>query len=194
MQSKAGASFLVLWLVANAVGGFLTGALEGGGLQFFATILLQGPILGVAQALALWRVLPRAWAWAVVTPIVFITALMLTGPLSGAPAGRLTQLVGLWETFWLQAMMMSLVMLIVGLGQWAVFHSLSTWWMFISLLGGATLGMTGATVCLYFCAPLAATAGNWLSTGVSVGAGWLAYSLPTGLWLMGRELGAEEQG
>ena len=60
MQSKAGASFLVLWLVANAVGGFLTGALEGGGLQFFATILLQGPILGIAQALALWRVLPRA--------------------------------------------------------------------------------------------------------------------------------------
>ena len=185
--TRTGTQLLLIWLIANAAGGFLTGALEGGGLHFFATILLQGPLLGLAQALALWGVLPRAWRWALITLTMFIPGLMLTGPLSGIPATRLTETLGLWEVFWLQAMMMMLVMLVVGLGQWAAFHWLSGWWMAISTLGGAMLGMTSATVCLLACDPLMQTGGNWLATGVSMGAGWLAYGLPTGFWLAGRK-------
>lgn len=190
---RTGGPFFLIWLVANAAGGFLTGALEGAGLQFLATILLQGPIIGTVQALALRGRLQRWWLWIAVTTILFVPSLMLTGPLSGVPAARLTQAFGLWEVFWLQAMMMTLVMLLVGLGQWAVFHGLSTWWIWLSLLGGAMLGMTSATVCLLACSSLSQLGGEWLATGVHMAAGWLAYALPTGLWLAGRTERLEEE-
>ena len=178
--------FILAWIGASALGGFVTGALEGGGLHFFATLLLQGLIVGGAQALVLRGRIARWWLWAAITGIVFPLGLMFTGPLSGTTAQRLAATFGLWEVFWLSSMMMAVTLLVTGIGQWAVFQQLDTWWMPLSLLGGVMLGITSATVCLLTCPWLNSLAGEWLASGVTMGAGWLVYALPTGLWLAGR--------
>lgn len=98
---------LLWWVLANAVGGAIVGALEEGGFQFFATLVLTGPILGVAQWLVLrryirhtnWWVIASILGWYLGFPVTLVTREILNPIL----LEMLLAVSKPWEVFWLNA-------------------------------------------------------------------------------------------
>lgn len=191
------ARFLGLWVGANFLGGFLIGTLENNGLQFMATLVLSGAIVGSLQ----WAVL-RSWGrgvrwWPIASALGWIVGvyldtgtrwlyepLMIQLGLPPSDEGFLLSLT-LHGAIWTLGM---------AIGQCLVvrYHS-RRWtgmWLLSSLVGGAGAAMISRGFCLAFCAALPRSL-----VGLTSGMGWAAYGLVTGLvWLCvsGRRSDPEE--
>ncbi|MCB0130646.1 MAG: hypothetical protein KDD78_07350, partial [Caldilineaceae bacterium] len=72
---------------------------------------------------------------------------------------------------------------LVAFGIWALYEELSSVWIALNLIGGFLVGVVSAALCLWLCQALTESVGVWLAGAISVGGGWLAYALVTGLWL-----------
>ena len=70
------ARFLTLWVLANLAGGCLIGFLENNGLQFMATLILSGAIIGSFQWLLLRRLGGFRW-WPIASALGWIAAAYL---------------------------------------------------------------------------------------------------------------------
>ncbi len=190
--SRSLSSFLGLWVGANFLGGFVVGLLENNGLQFMATLVLTGAIVGTAQWLVLkpqggfrWWPLASALGWIVST--LAVTAL---GGVYQAVADLLWQSFGLWEVFWLNLVRAPLAIAGMALAQGWILqrHGRLPWgWLLVSLLGGALQGAVGAALCALLCPILPS-----LLVGLVHGLGWAAYGLATGIWLVRQRAGIEE--
>ena len=177
--------FLMIWVVANAIGGALGGLLEAR-LEFLGTLVLVGSMVGLCQWFLLRRYLPHAalWGWALALgwPLGNILRVSMGGFFTPL-AEELTIRGWLWEVFWLNFLQMPVTLFVVGLLQGLLLtprRRTVTRWALINIAGGAVLGAVGATVCLHFCDRITALAGV-ATTGLTLGAlSWLGYSLVTG--------------
>ncbi|MBD2100581.1 hypothetical protein H6F94_06805 [Leptolyngbya sp. FACHB-261] len=187
----------LVWVVANAVAGAVVGALEGGGLQFFATLVLTGFVLGTAQWLVLQLLLPRllrpAIWWIVATGLGWFVGITLSIMVNGVLDPLIDRLTALGGSgvFWLNVLTRPIPTALLGVGQWLILRrhlQPSGEWILASALGGAVQGGVGATVCAVACQPLARAAGSnladELATAVAYGSGWAGYGLVTGLFLV----------
>ncbi|HSM80887.1 MAG TPA: hypothetical protein VLS96_04335 [Nodosilinea sp.] len=192
--------FLGLWVGANLVGGFVIGLLESNGLQFMATLVLTGAVVGTAQWLVLkpqggfrWWPLASALGW-----IVSTLAVASLGGVYQPVANLLWQTFGLWEVFWLNLVRAPLAVVGMALaqgwllqrhGRFAAGQAAPTlWgWLGVSVLGAALQGAVSATLCALLCAVLPS-----LLVGLVNGLGWAAYGLVTGIWLIRQRAGREE--
>ncbi|HEY9818928.1 MAG TPA: hypothetical protein V6D20_24430 [Candidatus Obscuribacterales bacterium] len=192
--------FLVFWVGANFLGGFVVGLLENNGLQFMATLVLTGAIVGTAQWLVLksqggfrWWPLASALGWIVST----LGVIALSGVYQSV-AVLLWQAFGLWEVFWLNLVREPLVVMGMALAQGWILQQHgrfptgqvvpTPWsWLLVSLLGGALQGAGSAALCALLCQSLPS-----LLVGLVNGLGWAAYGLTTGIWLIRQQAGIEE--
>ncbi len=188
--------FWPAWIVASAVGGALTGLLENYGLQFAATLLLQGVLVGALQWLVLRPVLPRAWCWIVATGVGLIAGYFVWIALSSALSPGITWLAvqsGLWEVFWLNTVQMPIILIVPALLQSLCFRGTSPWakWLALSLAGGLALGMGGAIAGWLTQADAPGLLGQmWFRALAPMMVGWALYGLVTG-WYLARRLRAQ---
>lgn len=182
-KTKAhGTRFLLLWTVATALGGAVTGFLEGAGLQFFATLFLSGLLVGGAQALLIRRY-TSAPLWVVVSSIGWLLGMQLAFILpTGELATTLTAQLGLWETFWLSGLNTPLWLAPVLVGQaWLLRkHIAPVLWIGVGLLAAIAHGLVSATSCYVACDAL----GDPLATAVVYASGWAVTGLATGVLLV----------
>jgi hypothetical protein len=92
------------WILASAASGAVVGALEEGGFQFFATLVLTGPLIGVAQWLVMRRYIRAAGWWVVASTLGWWIGINLRFLLVGILnplIQSLWQEFGLWEVFWI---------------------------------------------------------------------------------------------
>ena len=186
------------WTLANALGGALVGALEEGGFQFFATLVLTGPVIGVAQWLVLRRYIRATGWWVVVSSVGWWSGINLR-ILLGEILNRLVQSLwhefGLWEVFWINTVQEPVTLVSLGFFQWLLLRRRLPcvgWWILASAVGGAIKGSVSASVCAVACQPVAASVRNgqvgaMAAAALSYGAGWAGYSVVTGLvlvWLL----------
>lgn len=174
------ARFLAVWVLANLVGGFITGFLESNGLQFMATLVLTGAIVGTLQ----WLVL-RPWGgfrwWPLASTIGWIVSTLinsLSDPLTDPIVTFLWNQVGLWEVFWLNVVNQPLWILGMAIAQALVLRQRGRpvkQWLLASLVGAASQGAVSASLCAAFCQALPL----WL-VGIVNGLGWATYGLVTG--------------
>ncbi|MBD2113167.1 MULTISPECIES: hypothetical protein [Cyanophyceae] len=189
------AIFLTAWVLANLVGGFFAGFLENNGLQFMATLILTGAIVGSLQWFVLrpmggfrWWPLASALGWIVST---FLQSLMqgIYTPVADA----LWRIFGLWEEgLWVVVVVVPLMIWGMAIAQMLILShragrsvlaqgNRQIWgWLVVSLLGGAVSGGVSAALCAALCQSLPPTL-----LGLVHGSGWAAYGLITGLWLVG---------
>lgn len=190
------ARFLAAWVGANLVGGFVVGYLENNGLQFMATLILTGAILGSLQWCVLRLVLSRGsglrW-WPLASALGWIASTLLTTLMQGLytpVVDGLWQTFGLWEVFWLSLVAEPLMILGMAIAQGLILRrrglSLGSW-VLVSLVGGALQGAASAAVCAGYCPILPPL---WTG-GIVYGFGWAVYGLVTGLWLVGRRFAQE---
>lgn len=188
------------WTLASALGGATVGALEEGRFQFFATLVLTGPVIGVVQWLVIRRYI-RAYGWWVVAStlgwcIGINFRFLLVGILNPL-IQSLWQEFGLWEVFWLSTVKEPVTLTVYGASQWLILRcrlSHAGWWILASAVGGVVKGGVGATVCAVACQPIAASVRNGqvgaiAATALSYGAGWAGYGVVTGMvlvWLLKR--------
>lgn len=146
---------LLWWVLANAVGGAIVGALEEGGFQFFATLVLTGPILGVAQWLVLrryirhtnWWVIASIFGWYLGFPVTLVTREILNPIL----LEMLLAVSKLWEVFWLNTVNQLVTFTVLGVAQWLVLRQhlqQAWWWILASSVGGFVNGAVSAASCV----------------------------------------------
>ncbi|MGP1375892.1 MAG: hypothetical protein ACTS3T_23900 [Almyronema sp.] len=178
--------FWMQWTVANLVGGGLIGFLEVRGLQFTATLLLTGGVLGVLQWLVLKSHLRSVRGWAIATALGWIGGVFLTQFL-GVWINPLTNLLwkqlGGWEVLWLNLIKLPLMVLMMALAQsWVLgWRRLAIApWLLINAAGGLAKGGLSAALCPLVCNiwPLG------VGAGVAEGLGWAAYGGLVGWGLM----------
>lgn len=174
-----------LWAGSAAIGGVLTGVLEGTLFQFLATLVLSGFLVGAAQWL-IFRQLIGGWLWIAASGVGWFVGYTLIGiwfnDLINPLVEALTQ-IGLWEVFWLNA-----VNSLIGAGVMAGLQLLLIGdrlnhpglWVLVGGVAGAASGAAGATTCYAVCDALGSTGILGLATGVSYGAAWLAYGVVSG--------------
>ncbi|WP_346293349.1 hypothetical protein [Sphaerothrix gracilis] len=188
-----GAKFLSLWTGANLLGGFLIGYLESNGLEFMASLMLTGAIVGSLQ----WTVLRltgcRFRWWPVASTLGWITGtyvLTASQSLYHPVAAGLEGQLGLSEVFWLHLLDTPLWVLFMALAQSLVLVQYRRWagpWLLASLLGGVALAVVRQGMCSAFCQSLPLSL-----SGLDDGIGWAAYGLVTGIaWLILSEREAE---
>lgn len=175
------ARFLTVWVLANLVGGFIAGFLENNGLQFMATLVLTGAIVGTCQ----WLVL-RNWGgfrwWPIASAIGWIVSTMISSlsyPLTDPVVAFLWNRVGLWEVFWVNLVNQPLWVLGMAIAQALVLRQRgrpAQLWILASLVGAALHGAVSASLCAAFCQALPL----WL-VGIVNGLGWATYGLVTGI-------------
>lgn len=181
-------NWLLLWLLANAVGGAIAGVISLR-FQFLGDLVLAGLLIGPAQWFALRGHLPRAYLWPLVTaigwPLANLAAVGLGEPV-GAFSAALANRGLLWEVFWLNALRTPFVLGLLSLAQLPLLWSKGSqpWrWVIASLVAGVLVGAIGAGLCWAICDTVR---GDLL--GILLGAGqWLGYGLITGpvlLWIM----------
>ncbi|NEP18279.1 MAG: hypothetical protein F6J97_15470 [Leptolyngbya sp. SIO4C1] len=179
--------FLSLWIAANLLGGFFVGLLENNGLQFMATLILTGAIVGSLQ----WWVLRQTesglrW-WPLVSALGWIASTFLmifSQGLYSPVVNFLWQQFGLWEVFWLNLVTGPISILGMALAQGYLLSRRGRFigpWLLASLLGGAAYGMVSASLCAAVCQALPTAL-----VGLVNGAGWAAYGLFTGAALLWR--------
>ncbi|MEM8603076.1 MAG: hypothetical protein AAGF24_04500 [Cyanobacteria bacterium P01_H01_bin.121] len=187
-QQPVKPQILFAWIVANFSGGFVVGFLEDNGLQFMATLVLAGAIVGSSQ----WLVLRRfgssfAW-WPLASGIGWILSTILQVSSSNVYRPIVAWLwahLGLWEVFGLNVVTQPIAILGMAIAQ----IGLLVWrcrgqgkvvviWLVASLLGAALQGAIGAALCAAACQALP----NVL-IGLVAGSAWASYGLITGLAL-----------
>lgn len=174
-------SLFLVWLAAQAIAGFIIGALEGGGFQFMATLFFTGPILGVAQWLVLRRYFPGLRWWAVVTTAGWIGGVYL-GLIPTSIITPFTQ-----DATWPYVLRDALQLGIMSLTQFFMLKPLGRragWWIPTNIIGGIIQRQAGIAVCAAVCRPVLTDVGGSIATGVSYAGGWLGYGLVTGLFLV----------
>ena len=195
IQGWQGHSLLWLWwTLASALGGATVGALEEGGFQFFATLVLTGPVIGVVQWLVIRRYIRAVGWWVVASTVGWYIGVnfrfLLVGILNPL-IQSLWQKFGLWEVFWLNTVKEPVTLTVYGASQWLMLRrslSRAGWWILASAVGGIVKGAVEATVCAVACQPIAASVrngqGGVMAAALSYGAGWAGYGVVTGLVLM----------
>jgi hypothetical protein len=172
--------------------------LEEGGFQFFATLVLTGPVIGVAQWLVMRRYIRATGWWVVVSSVGWwsgINLQILLGGLLNPSVQLLWQEFGLWEVFWINTVQEPVTLVSLGFCQWLLLRRRLPcvgWWILASAVGGAIKGSVSASVCAVACQPVAASVsqgqvGAMAAAALSYGAGWAGYSVVTGLvlvWLL----------
>ncbi|MBD2464856.1 hypothetical protein H6G89_28030 [Oscillatoria sp. FACHB-1407] len=176
------------WTLATALAGAIVGALEAGGWQFFATLILSGVAVGIAQYFIVRRYVSKASWWVVASTFGWIGGVFLQTGLSGLVFPVVTALtrLGGWEVLWLNVLDQPITTLVLGLAQWFVLRrSLmhSQHWIWGSAIAGVFLGAVGATVCYVGCEPIANAAGGIVTGAIVNGSAWAIYGLVTG-WLL----------
>lgn len=175
------------WLVACTLAGLLIGALEDGGLQFLATQVLTGVMVGAAQGVVLRSVGKLASRWFWVSSLGWLVSNQLAYAVPGVSslAVALAQIAG-WEVLWLNVLRQPLVLMGVGLCQTLVlrrYYRYAFHWVGVSLGGGVALGATTAIACRLICGTRSGTVSVILTSAIVYGLGWLSYAIATGLWL-----------
>jgi len=174
------------------------GALEAGGLQFFATLVLTGPVLGVAQWLVLRQYLRPAGWWVLVSTGGWWLASNIRLLLGGALDPLVQQLwhrYGLWEVFWINLVKEPVNLAIFSAVQGLVLPGYlwpASLWVLASTVGGAVKGAVDSSVCAVACQAVAASVGSgqvgaMVAAAVSSGAGWAGYGVVTAVgmvWLL----------
>ncbi|MBF1989008.1 hypothetical protein [Fischerella thermalis] len=182
---------LLWWVLANAVGGAIVGALEEGGFQFFATLVLTGPILGVAQWLVLrhyirhtnWWVIASILGWYLGFPVTLVTREILNPIL----LEMLLAVSKLWEVFWLNAVNQLVTFTVLGVAQWLVLRQhlqQAWWWILASSVGGFVNGAVSAAVCAAACQTIAMKVNAQMAGAIAYGSGWTGSGLVTGIMLV----------
>ncbi len=173
-SQKQSAQFLSLWVMATFLGGFLINFLENNGLQFAATLLLSGAIIGSLQ----WIVLKytrgfinicsdrRLRYWPLVSALGWITGTVSYALFIGLfyPfTNFLLAQLGLQDDIWLIGIALSFWSLCMAIAQSFLFnHRILSWpqarslWLIASVVGG----------------------GNQITIA---GVGWIIYAVVTGL-------------
>jgi len=178
----------------------MVGALEEGGLQFFATLVLSGPILGIAQWFVLRYELRGAGAWVLLSTVGWLVGtnlrLLLKGTLN-LLVRSLLAIAGLWEVFWLNTVNEPVTLAVLGVAQWLMLRRYqgAGWWIVASAAGGVVKGAVSSTVCALACQAVAlgiknGQAGSMVAAALSSGAGWAGYGAVTGImlvWLLLRD-------
>lgn len=186
------------WAVANGAGGAMVGALEEGGLQFFATLVLSGPILGIAQWLVLRYSLRGTGAWILLSTVGWFLGInlrILLGGILDPLVQRLLAIDGLWEVFWLNTVNEPVTLAMFGAAQWLILRRHlqgAGWWIVASAVGGAVQGAVSSKVCAFACRAVALGIGNgqagaMAAAALSSAAGWAGYGAVTGIllaWLL----------
>jgi hypothetical protein len=192
LANRRQVSYWLLWTLASAFAGLLTGYLEAGQFQFAATLIFQGFIAGAAQWLVLRPYLARAGWWIPATGLGMFVGWLLWIAKPGSwydTFAWLQDTFGLWEVFWLNAASMTVVMLVAGAVQWLILRrdSHAGGWLLLSLLGGMLMGSVAATASYAITfGPSGNFIGPVLQTSLQVAAGWTAYGLLTGWWIAKR--------
>ncbi len=178
------------WTLAHAIGGGIVGALEGGQFQFFATLVLTGCILGIAQWLVLRREIRQASGWILASTLGWWLGVNLRIGSSGVLDPIVNWLFStgaLWETFWLNLVKQPVTAIALGGAQWLVLRRQfprAGWWIVGSAVGGAVNGAFSAVLCAAACQPVSRFGGAVLSTAMTYGVGWAGAGAVTGLVLM----------
>ncbi|WP_315789730.1 hypothetical protein [Fischerella sp. JS2] len=181
---------LLWWVLANAVGGAVVGAFEEGGFQFFATLVLTGPILGVAQWFVLRRYIRQAGWWVLVTtvgwylgiPVTLVTREILNPIL----LEMLLAVSKFWEAFWFNIVNQFITFAILGAAQWLVLsrHCQQAWWWILgSSVGGFVNGALAALFTLGF-QTIAMKINAQMAGAIAYGSGWTGSGLVTGIMLV----------
>lgn len=185
--------FWLAWILIHAGGGAMIGALEAGGLQFLATLVLTGPVLGLLQGLMLWRSPGSILEWSLVSALGWGLGVQL-GILAGAPLDQivagLTQIAGM-EGFWLNLVNEAVVLTGLGLIQWLSLRRYRrgvAGWIPLSAAAGAVAGGLSAGFCAWVCEPLVQAGYPLLATAIAYGIGWAGYGSLTGGFLWSKNL------
>ncbi|MGG6237109.1 hypothetical protein ACQ4N7_00590 [Nodosilinea sp. AN01ver1] len=188
------ARFLAAWVGANLAGGFVVGFLENNGLQFMATLILTGAIVGSLQWWVLRLGLGSSFRWwPVASALGWIVSTLLKTLMQGfytPVVDGLWQTFGLWEVFWLNLITGPLMIWGMAIAQGLILRRRGLsfgHWVVISLVGGALQGAASAALCAGYCPILPPL---WAG-GIVAGFGWAVYGLVTGLWLVGRSIAQE---
>ncbi|MBD2259443.1 hypothetical protein [Pseudanabaena sp. FACHB-2040] len=181
--------FLLKWVLANLLGGFLVGFLENNGLQFAATLLLTGIVLGTLQWWVVRQVVQQVRWWPLASALGWIVGSLILASSSSLytpPVNALWNQFGLWEVFWLNLITGPIPVLVMALAQALVLgrRVQLVGWLLANLVAGVVEGGVGATLCAAICQPLPTAL-----VGIVSGLAWAAYSVITGaalLWLLKR--------
>lgn len=195
------AKFFSLWVAANLLSGFLVGYLETNGLQFMATLILAGAIIGSFQWGVLWLMSNRFRWWALASTLGWIIGALLSvdvlSHLERLVVNILWHQFGLWEVFWINVvngLVWTLGMAILQSLMLRVRGRFVGIWLLASLLGGVAQGATGAAFCFAFCLDFSAVGLGWAASGISNGLGWAVYGVMTGIaWLAMSRLAISER-
>lgn len=190
--------FLLVWIIANSIGGFLIGFLENNGAQFTATLLLSGAIIGSMQwAVFIWIGLKGLqWLlWPTASALGWIIGTRLSSSFIRIDSltETLVSQVGLWEVFWINLLREPTWIICMAVVQGMILGyrtrrrgRILGVWLAASCLGAAIHGATSATLCRQFCRTLPRSL-----VGIVDAKGWAVYGIITGLallWLLNQML------
>lgn len=180
-------TFLLWWMLANTVGGAIIGALEEGGFQFLATLVLTGPVLGIAQWLVIRSYIGHTGWWVIGSSVGWFLGILLNIMATGILNSIVQVLLavgGLWEVFWLNLVNEPVTAAVLGVSQWFVLRrhiQHAGRWILASAVGGAVHGAVGAALCAAVCQAITSAE---MATAVTYGAGWAGYGAVTGIMLV----------
>ena len=183
--------FLLAWIIANSIGGFLIGFLENNGAQFMATLFFSGAIIGSLQWAVFRWIGTKGLQWTL-WPIVSALGWIITTALStlfihlDSLTETLVSQVGLWEVFWLNLLLQPVWIICMAIAQGIIlgYHTRRRMrilgiWLAASCLGAAIHGATNAVLCSQFCQTLPK-----LLVGIVAAKGWAIYGIITGLAML----------
>ncbi|MBF2009227.1 MAG: hypothetical protein IGS49_28240 [Chlorogloeopsis fritschii C42_A2020_084] len=181
---------LLWWILANAVGGAVVGALEESGFQFLATLILTGPILGVAQWFVLRRYLRYAYWWILASTFGWLLGIQVriaAGRILDPIVEILLAVGGFGEVFWLNVVKEPVTAVGLGIAQWLILRHYSNqagWWIVANVLGGCVNGAVSSAVCAAICQTLAMKLNAGVASAIAYGTGWAGSALVTGIMLV----------
>ncbi|MGB7086945.1 MAG: hypothetical protein WBD47_15405 [Phormidesmis sp.] len=181
------ATFIALWIIANATGGFLVGFLENNGLQFAATIGLTGAVVGSLQWMVLryvrmspivyglgWWPLLSALGWTLT-----IVALSTGQSLYHEEIAALSSQLNFPEAFWSVVTWM-LWVLGMAIAQSRLLQSrFLLAWLLASSAGSLVQILAARSLCSAICPVLPSALFSLIDA-----AGWAIYGAATGLILL----------
>ncbi|MGJ3245738.1 MAG: hypothetical protein ACFE0I_06640 [Elainellaceae cyanobacterium] len=181
--------FLLRWVFANLLAGFIVGFLEENGMQFAATLFWAGAIVGSLQWVVLRQVMQLVQWWPLVSTVGWIVGSLiatLSGSFYRPIVETLWNHLGLWEVFWLNIITGPIPVLGMAIAQGLVLSQKTrisgrfiSLWILASAIAGAVKGGTSAAFCAALCYFLPS-----ILVGIVAGLGWAAYGVLTGLVLL----------
>jgi hypothetical protein len=181
---------LLWWVLANTVGGAVVGTLEEGGFQFFATLILTGPILGIAQWFVLKRYIRQAGWWVLASTVGWYLGILVTLITREIVNPIITEILltvsKSWEPFWLHVINQSVTFAVLGVAQWLVLsrHFQQAWrWILASSVGGLVNGALAAMLTLGL-QTLVIKINAQMVGAIAYSTGWTGSGLVTGIMLV----------